>query len=274
LPNAPLAYTPESLHANLRTSIIGRRIELHEQVGSTNDLARLAGRRGEAEGLVIIAEEQLAGRGRLGRTWMAPPGCCVLCSVLLRPNFPPQQAFYLTIAASLAIYRATAPAAPVQDDTQDAIRNSLLSIKWPNDVLVRGRKVAGILSESEFRGSGWDFAVVGFGINANLSAKDLGHLGATATSLSIERGEPVDRTLLLARVLAELEGLYLVLQGGHFSRVHDEWAAVLETIGREVTVSDGAGTVKGKALRVDPDGALVVLDGNGRERRVLAGDVS
>jgi BirA family biotin operon repressor/biotin-[acetyl-CoA-carboxylase] ligase len=181
----------------------------------------------------------------------------------------------LTIAASLAIYRATALAAAARDDTQDAIRNShLLSIKWPNDVLARGRKVAGILSESEFRGSGWDFAVVGFGINANLSAKDLSDLGATATSLSIELGEPVDRALLLARVLAELEGLYLALQGGHFDRIHDEWVAALETIGREVSVSDAAGTTKGKALRVDPDGALVVLDGNGRERRVLAGDVS
>src|SRR5262245_59198062 len=104
--NTSKAYTPEAIRTNLNTLILGKRIEMREQVGSTNDLAREAGRRGEPEGLVIVAEEQLAGRGRMGRVWTAPPGCCVLCSVLLRPRFPPEQAFYLTIAASLAIYRA------------------------------------------------------------------------------------------------------------------------------------------------------------------------
>jgi BirA family biotin operon repressor/biotin-[acetyl-CoA-carboxylase] ligase len=114
-------------------------------VRSTNDLAREAGRRGEAEGLVVVAEEQVAGRGRIGRAWVAPPGCCVLCSVLLRPRFSPEQAFYLTIAASLAIYRAASAHFPPDD-------KGAVTIKWPNDVLVRGRKVAGILCESEFGG--------------------------------------------------------------------------------------------------------------------------
>src|SRR5437879_3971604 len=104
----PQPYTPESIKANLRTLILGNRIEVHPHVGSTNDLAKQAGWRGEPEGLVIVAEEQAAGRGRLGRVWTAPAGCCVLCSVLLRPRFSPQQAFYLTVIASLAIYRACA----------------------------------------------------------------------------------------------------------------------------------------------------------------------
>ncbi|MEA2576241.1 MAG: BirA family transcriptional regulator, partial [Chloroflexia bacterium] len=98
-------YSPAAIKSHLTTHILGRRIELHPQVGSTNDLVKQAARQGEAEGLIVLAEEQVAGRGRLGRTWVAPPGCCVLCSVLLRPRFSPQQAFYVTIAAAVAIHR-------------------------------------------------------------------------------------------------------------------------------------------------------------------------
>src|SRR4051812_40655531 len=101
-----LDYTPELISANLNTLILGRKIELYRQVGSTNDIAKEAAGRGEVEGLVVVAEEQLKGRGRLGRRWTAPPGSSILCSVLLRPRFSPEQAFYLTIAAALAIYRA------------------------------------------------------------------------------------------------------------------------------------------------------------------------
>jgi len=101
-----IAYTPEAIQAAANTLIIANKIEMQRQVGSTNDLARAAGRMGEPEGLVVLAEEQVQGRGRLGRIWTAPPGSSILCSVLLRPHFPPEYAFYLTIAAGLAVYRA------------------------------------------------------------------------------------------------------------------------------------------------------------------------
>ena len=263
-------YTPTAIKSRLTTNLLGRRIELHPQVGSTNDLVKQAAQRGEAEGLVILAEEQLTGRGRLGRTWVAPPGCCVLCSVLLRPRFSPRQAFYVTIAAAVAIHRALR-----------GIGGGALSpaIKWSNDVLLDGRKVSGILSESEFSGGGWAFSVLGFGINVNLRRDQLGGLRDTATSISAELGREVDRVEVLARVLGELEGLYLLLQGGQFGTVHAEWAGALETLGRRVSIVEpgggGAGTpVQGKALRVDADGALVVLTDSGVQRRVLAGDVS
>ena len=262
-------YTPASLKSRLSTNILGRRIELHPQVGSTNDLVKQAARLGEAEGLVVLAEEQVAGRGRLGRTWVAPPGCCVLCSVLLRPRFSPQQAFYVTIAAAVAIHRA-----------MTAIGGGALApaIKWSNDVLLNGRKVAGILSESEFTGGEWAFAVLGFGLNVNLQREQFGVLSDTATSLSAELGREVDRVEVLARVLGELESLYLLLQGGQFGTVHAEWVAALETIGKRVSIAEpggngAGGPVRGKALRVDADGALVVLTDGGVERRVLAGDV-
>lgn len=262
-----------SAKAQLATLILGRRIELYPQVGSTNDLAREAGRLGEPEGLVIIANEQIAGRGRMGRTWVAPPGCCVLCSVLLKPRFSPEQAFYLTIAASLAIHRAVKKLFEECPRTDGAKSRPPVTIKWPNDVMVRGRKVAGILCESEFGAEGWDLAVIGFGINANLRREELGEMQATATSLSVELGHDVDRATLLARVLTELESIYLSLQNGQFGMVHSQWAAALETLGKRVSVNEFGGTVTGHALRVDADGALVLRLDNGAEKRILAGDV-
>ncbi len=270
--NALLAYDPQSIASLLGTLIIGRRIELHPQVGSTNDLAWQAGRHGEPEGLVVLAEEQVAGRGRLGRRWIAPAGCCILCSVLLRPRFSADHAFYLTMAASLAIYRACKE---LDEGTGagDGKPAAAVTIKWPNDLLVNGRKVAGVLCESEFSGKEWAFSVVGFGINVNLPAEQLGDLRSTATSLSIEFGRPIDRARLLARVLAELESLYLLLQSGQFGPVFAGWAAAVSTVGKSVQVLEPSGTLEGQAVRVEQDGALVLRLSDGTERRVLAGEV-
>jgi BirA family transcriptional regulator, biotin operon repressor / biotin---[acetyl-CoA-carboxylase] ligase len=270
-PARHLPYTPEAIQAQLSTVLLGRRVELHTQVGSTNDLVRRAAERGEPEGLVVLAEEQVRGRGRLGRTWIAPPGCCILCSVLLRPRFAPEHAFYLTIGAALAIYRACRSLSH-EIARPDEIR-PVFTIKWPNDVLLNGRKVSGVLSESEFVGGEWAFAVVGFGINVNLRPEDLGELRATATSYAAEMGREIDRTKLLAKVLGELEGLYFGMQRGQFGPIYSEWVGALETVGRRVTVQEPGGTVSGVAVRVETNGALVLRTEGGQERRVFAGDV-
>ena len=271
-----LEYTPDAIRSSLKTLLVGRRIELHQSVASTNDLVKEAARRGEPEGLVVLAEEQVKGRGRLGRTWTAPPGSSILCSILLRPRFSPTQAFYLTVAAALAIYRAVGRRTTEDGNPQSSVLSPRSSIKWPNDVLVNGRKVSGVLSEGEFVGGAWSFAVVGFGINANLSGKELAELRAiapNATSLSAEFGIQIDRAQLAARVLTEFEALYLTLQNGQFGPVYDEWVTALETIGRQVSVDYGSGPVYGQALRVEPSGSLVIRTPDGTERRVLAGDV-
>ena len=257
-----------SIKAELHTLVIGREIKLYPQVGSTNDLAREDGRRGEAEGLVLLTEEQIKGRGRLGRTWTAPPQSSILCSLLLRPRFSADSAFYLTIAAGVAIYRAVA--------RLSAADKPQFAIKWPNDILVNGRKVCGILSESEFSGGEWSFAVVGFGINVNLEGEDLERLreiAPQATSLSHELGYEPDRVQLLTGILTEFEGLYLALQGGQFSPVYEAWVKALETVGKQVSVHEAGSVLKGQALRVDGDGALIIRTESGTIKRVLAGDV-
>jgi BirA family biotin operon repressor/biotin-[acetyl-CoA-carboxylase] ligase len=141
-------------------------------------------------------------------------------------------------------------------------------------VLLNGRKLSGVLCESALAGRGWDFCVVGLGININLSAEELGPLQSTATSLSIELGRYVDRAQLLAGVLMELESLYFALQNGQFEAVRNEWADALETIGKYVSVSEAGGIIEGQAVRTDHNGALVIRLASGEERHVVAGDVS
>lgn len=285
-------YTVESIRAELNTLVLGRKIELHTQVGSTNDLVKEAARRGELEGLVVLAEEQVRGRGRLGRTWAAPPGSSILCSLLLRPRFSPEQAFYLTIATALAIHRSVNSLIDegrrAKDDERARVNinprsgyplsdiNPHSAVKWPNDVLVNGRKVSGVLCESEFAGGEWAFAVVGFGINVNLEPgdlEDLREIAPQATSLRAELGVTVDRAWLLGRMLGEFEGLYMALQSGQFGAMYKEWADTLETVGRRVSVNYGSGTISGQALRVENDGSLVVKTEAGVEWQIMAGDV-
>lgn len=274
-------YNPKAIRRHLGTMILGSNVEVHAQVGSTNDIARRAGREGRAEGLVVLSEEQVHGRGRLGRTWTAPPGSSILCSVLLRPRFSPQQAFYLTIAAAVSILRAirslapedSQPARNINNIEQSPIPDLQSAIKWPNDILLNERKVAGILCESEFSGGDWAFAVIGFGINVNLRRDEFGPLREQATSISAELGRAIDRARLLARVLDELEVCYLSLQNGQNGHIFRAWQDALATLGKSVTVRDPAGEVNGIAVRVDPDGALVVKSRGGEEKRVLAGDV-
>jgi len=269
-------YTPEAIRSNLKTIIVGRRMDFHQTVDSTNDLVKDAARHGEPEGLVVLTEEQVNGRGRLGRIWTAPPGSSVLCSILLRPRFSPTQAFFLTIAAALAIHRTVGQLTLDHSHKRSAIGIPYSAIKWPNDVLVSGRKVSGVLSEGEFVGGEWSFAVVGFGINVNLDVRELEELRAIApqaTSLSAEWGMEVDRAVLLAQVLTEFEGLYLALQDGQFGLVYEEWAGALETVGRQVSIDYGGSTISGQALRVESDGSLVIRTLGGVERNVLSGDI-
>jgi BirA family transcriptional regulator, biotin operon repressor / biotin---[acetyl-CoA-carboxylase] ligase len=258
----------EEIKSTLNTTLIGRRLELHEKVGSTNDLAREAGRRGEQEGLVVLAEEQVAGKGRRGRRWVAPPGCCILCSILLRPQLGPQYAFHLTMAASLAI------ALGIEEtlDEQAASGEHKVTIKWPNDVLMNERKVAGVLAESEWVGDTWSLAVVGFGINVNLDPSSIRDVRWEPTSLSRELGREVSRVGLLARVLEKFEELYDLLTRGESGEIFSRWSDKLDIMGRTVAIEEMGSIMEGEVVRVEEDGTLLV-GVTGGMRRVRMGDL-
>lgn len=251
--------TPDRIHAALTTHTFGQRIEAYERVSSTNDLARAAAARGAPEGLLVVADVQEAGRGRRGQAWQAPAGGAILASLLLRPQTPLTEAFAPTMLLALAIMR-TAQALGV-----DA------GLKWPNDVLVGGRKLAGILAEGTTRAGFLDFVVMGFGVNVGFDPAPLG-LGDRATSLQRVLGGPApDRAAVLGRILLEAEKRYRAWQAGSYPALWAEWQAALLTLGTEVRIEAGEGEIiTGPALRVEYDGALVVATGLG-ERRVVAG---
>ena len=228
--------------------------------GSTNADLLDAARDGAPEGLVLVADHQTAGRGRLGRTWEAPPGTSLLVSVLLRP--PPDVADAVTTIAGLAL--ADAVGATTAIDAR---------LKWPNDLVVDDRKVAGMLSESSpDDGGGPPAVVVGIGFNVSAGAYPE-ELAGTAISCEEAAGRPVDRAELLLAFLEALERRYALLLAGGAEATLAAWAEDSVTLGREVRVEVPGGVVEGVATRLAGSGELVVVDGGGNNVVVSAGDV-
>ncbi len=265
-----LQGTPDVLHGDDLVSrvgeaaVIGRDIRVFRETESTNDIVEKLARDGVAEGVVVFAESQTKGRGRLGRRWVSPPDKGLWFSVLLRPDCAPQAVTQLTIAAAVSLARAVEQEAGVRAD-----------IKWPNDLLIGGRKVAGILTELSAEVDHVKHAVIGIGMDVNLGAEAFPEeLQGVATSLSIESGRKVDRPALAAAILRELDRDYARVCGGAFSEVRDEWEKRCGTVGRSVTVTIGTRRVEGVAESLDPEGALLLRTQHGRLERITGGDVS
>lgn len=245
----------------------GLRAEVLDATGSTNAVVGDRARSGEPEGLVVAAEHQTAGRGRLDRTWQAPPRSGLTFSVLLRPTVPGAQWPWLPLLTGHAVAKA------LRADGYTA------AVKWPNDVLVGGasdeRKVAGILVERVESEAG-PAAVVGVGLNVSMTAEELPVPEATSLALA-ERGRVPDRTDLLVLLLQTLWEAYDGWQtGGDRASAHlvASYAAGCATLGRDVSVAlPGGGTLTGRAVEIDRNGRLVVSTGGGERTAVGAGDV-
>jgi BirA family biotin operon repressor/biotin-[acetyl-CoA-carboxylase] ligase len=222
------------------------------------DVARREARQGAAEGTVVLAEEQTAGRGRIKRAWLSPRGSIAL-SIILRPS--PAHLSSLIMVASLAVVHCIEKAS-----------NLKAQIKWPNDVLINQKKVCGILIESDVRGKAVDYAIIGIGINVNLKPSDFPEISPTATSLSHELGRELSRLDIIRCLLVETERLYLALPAGE--SVYQEWRDRLETLGRKVVVSSGEARYEGIAESVASDGSLLLRQADGSLTKIVAGDVS
>jgi BirA family biotin operon repressor/biotin-[acetyl-CoA-carboxylase] ligase len=224
---------------------IGHRIEVHEAIGSTNDRARDLIAEPGGEGVAVVAERQLQGRGRRGRTWASPPGVNLLVSVGLRPRLRASEGWQLGQAAALAARSACSVLAPVD-------------VKWPNDLVdPEGRKLGGLLVETAVDGESVSEAVVGVGLNVNWRVADMpAELAGTATSLAELTGADVDRIALLARLLAELEDEVSALEAGRSPL--GRYRAACRTLGSRVEVDLGGRVVRGIASDLDPTGALVL----------------
>ncbi len=265
LVGAPDALYADDLLARLgKTKVVGRDIQVFEQTTSTNDVIERLARDGVKEGAVVFAESQTKGRGRLGRAWMSPARKGLWFSVLLRPDLRPQETTRLTVASATALRRA------IQSETGLAPE-----IKWPNDILIRGRKVAGILTELSAELDKVRHVILGIGVDVNLGANDFpAELRKTATSLRIEAGEKLSRPELATALLRELDGDYARVCGNAFGSVADEWEAHCTTIGRAVTIQIGGRRVSGRAESLNDDGALLLRTEHGHLERITGGDVT
>ena len=223
------------------------------------DAAKQAIREGEGEGTVVVADHQTAGRGRLDREWLSSPGGGILISIILYPEM--EMLHRLTMAACLAVSRSIERVTGLQP-----------AIKWPNDVLLEGRKVSGILSESDVSGEAVNYAIVGIALNVSLDTSTMPEIADTATSLKQVLGREVSRQQVLIALLHEFETLYLTLRRGE--SIQQEWLQRLETLGKNVTVRCGDEVQDGYAESVDEDGNLIIRRPDGELITVAAGDVT
>jgi len=252
------SLSPAAITDGLATRFIGQEVTCYPSLPSTNDVARHKARQGAKEGMVIVAEEQTAGRGRIKRLWLSPRGSVALSIILYPPlAYLPS----LIMVASLAVARSI-----------EQVTGLKAKIKWPNDVLVNDKKICGILVESDVRGNKVDYAVIGIGINVNLELSEFPQIAPFATSLSRELGGKVSRREVIRSLLTEAEKLYLALAAG--DSVFKEWRDNLVTLGKKVQVSLGETTYKGVAESVAADGSLLLRQSDGSLLKIVAGDVT
>jgi len=252
-----------SLLSRLATKTMGRNIKHFDSLPSTQTLAHQLAREGAPEGTVVLAEEQTAGRGRMGRAWYSPSGKSISMSIVLRPRLPMHFIPQLTLLAAVALHRAIRKMIDVQVD-----------IKWPNDLLIGGKKISGILLESNAEDERLVHVIAGIGISANIAAEDYSdELREKATSLMIESGKRIDREALICAFFQEFEVLYELCHEQGFAPIRTLWEASCVTLGRNVKVDTAGGLVEGVATGLDDHGALIVRNADGQYVHIYSGDV-
>ncbi len=262
LMDVPDRLTPLELAPLLSTHHLGQSIHFHESLPSTNQAAFKLAADGAEHGEVVIAEQQTAGKGRRGRTWVSPTGLNLYFSAILRPELAPQHAPELTLVAAVAL------AETLREAGADAL------IKWPNDVQIDGRKVAGILTELSAEPERVHFVVLGVGVNLNASREDFPpEVAPTAISLSEALGQRVNRALFATALWGRLEEWLDLHHEVGFEPVRERWKELSSTLGQDVLVRTDRTELRGVAEDIDEAGALLVRTAGGSLERVLAGDV-
>lgn len=247
----------------LQTQILGHPFLYFRELNSTSDMAKELAIRGAGEGTVIIAETQTKGRGRLKREWLSPVGGLWL-SIILRPRTEPKHASKLTLMVSVAVAKTIIKLFRLKTE-----------IKWPNDILIEGKKVCGILTEAKTEGKTLDFVVVGIGINANFNANALPpSLRDSSTTLKDELNKEFKGETLLCALLQEIESYYHLFTNGKFGTILNEWRGLASLLGSCVEVTSHGEKIEGKAIDIDENGALMVKLKDQSICRVISGDLT
>lgn len=260
-----LLSSPDKLLAHeiqfgLKAKFMGQKIHTFETLGSTMDEAFRLGMEGAPEGTLVCAESQTKGRGRLGRVWVSPKGKGIYCSLILRPQLPPTQMSQMTLMTAVALAEAVKKVTGIQ-----------AAIKWPNDLLIENRKLAGILTELRAEVDRVQFVIVGIGLNINATHSQLLD---SATSLKIEAEHPFNRVQVLQEILISLEIWYNKILQGKFEEVLAYSRKYSATLKKRVRVQGTGGQVEGQAMAIDDDGALLIRQDDGRVIKTTAGDVT
>ena len=262
---SPEKLVSEDLESRIsKNQIIGRKVHVLDSTTSTNDEAEKFASDQEPEGLVVFSESQTHGRGRMGRKWSSPGGKGLWFSVLLRPSLSANECTQLTVASAVSLVRAINETTGITPD-----------IKWPNDLLIRKKKIAGILTEMQAELDCVRHVIIGVGIDVNQNHSDFpAQLRQIATSLKIFSGATVGRTALAEAILREMDKDYKRVLNGRFNEVAQEWADHCGTLGKEVNIQSGRNRVTGRAESLDETGALLVRTQHGRIERIIGGDVA
>ncbi|KIH76408.1 BirA family transcriptional regulator, biotin operon repressor / biotin-[acetyl-CoA-carboxylase] ligase [Geoalkalibacter ferrihydriticus] len=259
----PDLVTAGELQAGLKTALVGRNLVYFAETDSTNIQAQRAAEEGAADGTVVVADSQSAGKGRMGRRWTSPAGVNLYTSVLLRPAVPPLRAPQLTFVAALAVARTIREHCGLPAE-----------VKWPNDILLDGCKVAGLLSEMSAESERIHYVVLGMGLNVNMDADQFpADLRYPATSLKLAAGHGWDRAPLARHLYRLLEEIYQQFLDQGFAPIARQWEELCPWSGRAIEVDRGVDCLRGTFAGIDENGALLLDIGSGSPIKIYAGDV-
>jgi len=257
-----MEFNVEELRAYFLTRIIGRRIEYYEELESTNTEALRLALENAPEGTVVIADAQSEGRGRLDRIWESPPSLNLYLSVVLRPDIPAAASSLIPLMVGVAVADIISKYDPGQ-----------VRLKWPNDVLIDGKKICGILTEMRTKADRVHFIIVGIGVNINMRKLDFPReIRETATSLRIGTECEIDRLDVAIRLFENLERWYRIFLNGGEAAIREKWLQYAELIGKRIEVVFKSDMQRGTVVGLDENGALL-LEGETGVQQVLAGDV-
>lgn len=259
----PEKITANEISLGLLTKRLGHYIHYEETVDSTQKIALKLSLEGAPEGTVVIAEEQVSGRGRMDRQWYSPKYSGIWMSIILRPNLQPQKAPQLTLIAAVAVVQAI-----------EELTSLHPQIKWPNDILLNGKKITGILTELQAESDRINSVIIGIGMNINQDKKSYPEeLRSIATSLFIETGEKINRAEMVRTVLWNLENLYNLYMSEGFYPIKVFWESYAVSIGKMITARMLNGNIHGKALGITDEGVLMLQDNIGKIHYVYSADI-
>lgn len=259
----PNKITSNEIRLGLETEKLGQEIYYYDSVTSTQSIAQELASKGVPEGTIIVADEQTGGRGRMARTWYSPKETGIWMSLILRPKISIQRTPQLTLIAAVAIVQAI-----------EEVTGLSPHIKWPNDILINGKKVVGILTELQAEADQVHSVIIGMGINVNQNVDHFPeHLLSIATSLAIEKGQSITRAELIQKILLRFEGLYFQYLKHGFKPIKLLWESYAISLNKFITARTLSGAIKGKAIGINDEGVLLIETDEGKIEHIYSADI-